>query len=226
MLAKYAGARTIAGVVSFVQSAEGRTVKSRTRLQYEKPSKIFLQQVYEGAQRQDGQDRFEFLLVSDGKTFTYDKPAGTHGRPRFVELVKQHDVEQTIQDMYTAERMTLVDRSPLLDVAIGRNQDLRELMGQWANMKVHSIAKLKDRDIEATAIIGSYREDSDSPVSGTFEAYITKDYELVRYVTKYTISRHLISTERIEKPVEVQTTWDSTLKVNAVLDHALFHVGN
>ncbi len=216
MLAKYAGATTLTGTVSFVQSAEGRSIKSETQLQYEKPSKIYLRQIFQSSSEQR-----DLMLVSDGTVFTYDKPEGTLGRPRFRENVTQNRRQQTIQELYTAERLSLVDRSPLIDIAIGRTQDLRDVLGQWANMKVHSVVKLKDREIEATAIVGNYRDNADAPLSGNFEIYITSDYEVVRYVTKYVT---LVTTDKGQRNVEVQTIWDSTLKVNSKVDPALFRV--
>ncbi|MEZ0325552.1 MAG: outer membrane lipoprotein carrier protein LolA [Fimbriimonas sp.] len=218
VLAKYAGAKTISGTVTFKQSASGLTARGETQLQFEKPSKIYLKQIYQGA---SAGDRREMLLVSDGKVFSYDKPDGTFGRSRFTEFVTQHGTSQSIQDMYTVERGRLADRSPLVDVAIGRTQDLKELLAQWASMKVHSVAKVKDREIEATAIVGDYRDNAEAAITGSFEVYVTKDYELVRYVTKY-----MLRLPQSDKPIEVLTVWDSDLKVNAQVNPALFRVIN
>jgi hypothetical protein len=224
-LAHYAGANTIVGTVAMKQTAKGITVKSETQLAFEKPSKILLRQVYNGFEPIPNSADVKptvirKLLVSDGKIFSFDLPDGVIGRARSTEKVTQKAYTQTIQDLYETERISLVDKNPMIDVAIGRSQDLRRLLDQWATMKLYGTVKINEQDV--TALTGNFRETADSPVSGSFEAYFSKQYDLVRYVLKqkFTVPNHP------DQIVEVLSIWDSSLKVNAPVDASAFVVSN
>ena len=224
-LAHYAEARTIAGTVVLKQSAKGITVKSETQLIFEKPSKISLRQTYNGFEPTDGNGHvrptaIHKALISDGKTFSFDLPEGVRGKGRSIERVTQNGHSQTIQELYETERLSLVDKNPMLDMAIGRPQDLRRLLNQWASMKLHGKVKVGEQDV--TAVTGSFREDVGAAVSGNFEAYFSKNYDLVRYVLKqrFTLPDHP------DEIIDVLSIWDSSLKVNAPVDASAFVVSN
>ncbi|HSI73199.1 MAG TPA: hypothetical protein VK934_08470 [Fimbriimonas sp.] len=224
-LAHYAEARTIAGTVALKQQARGVIVKSETLLQFDKPSKIVLRQVYNGFEPIPDTNNvrpsvIRRALISDGKTFSFDLPDGVRGKGRSIERVSQNGHSQTIQDLYETERLSLVDKNPMLDMAIGRSQDLRRLLDQWASMKLHGKVKVGEQDV--TAVTGSFREDVGAAVSGTFEAYFSKDYDLVRYVLK----QRFTVPNQPEQIVEVLSIWDSSLKVNAPVDASAFVVSN
>jgi hypothetical protein len=223
-LKRYAEAKTLAGKVAMAQTANGVTVKSETELQIEAPSQIYLRQVYQSP-TSGATVRF---LVSDGKRFGYDRPPGgivaterteflvERGKPRYIEMVTQNGYQQTVQDMFATERLSLVDKSPLIDIAIGRTQDLRDLMGKWVGMKVFGAVKANGQDV--TAVVGSYREDAAAPINGSFELYLTADFDIVKYVQK---QRFAVPTQP-DKMVDVTTIWDSTLKVDGPVNPALF----
>ncbi len=210
MLSKYAGADSMYGRIKLTQTSSGAKVVIDTELQFDKPSKIFLRQV-----RQSSEPR-SWLVLSDGVLFSYDKPDLILGSPRFVEKVKQGFSSQTFREMYGAAARSIGDKSPILDIAVGRPDDMRAIMNQWATMKIHSRVKLKETEV--TAIVGDFREGSDAPVSGSYEAYISDDSEFLRFVLKQKFAVPNNQT------VEVVSIWDADLKVNSPTDVKLYNM--
>jgi hypothetical protein len=216
MLARYHGAERLIGEVTMTQRTGQATVTFVTRVQFDKPSKLWIEQ-------RNVEKNTLVGAISDGTHFTYDPPSGVDlygSRDRYTEAVKQGDYEQNVRDdMYPVFRLAATDRSPILDVAFGRRADLEDLMAQWAEMKIHS--RVKIGDVQATAIVGRWRANPMEPISGAFEAYITDDLDFIRYVVN---EKRSFVVEGRTIPLEISTVWNSTLKVNSETRPELYHV--
>jgi len=211
-LARYFDAERVVGRIKLTQTAGSVTVMGETQLQYERPSKIYLSQVLQTSERPT------FLLVSDGKIFSYNKPANVLGRDRLVEYVTQNGRSQSIKDIYLVAGPTLVDRSPVLDIAIGRREDLQEITRRWRNLRIKE--RLKVRDAQVTVVEGDFHSIPGSAATGSFELAVTEEGDLVRYVQKERISVPQTSTGILE----VLSIWDADLKHGGEAKPELYRV--
>lgn len=221
MLARYAGAKTAAGQISLVQSAAGTSIKIDTTLAFDRNANRLLIQ-----QTRQSSEPFRFLAVSDGSLFSYDKPQSVIGRDRFKEQVSQHGKTQTVGDLYAAARPGLGDANALLDVAIGRQMDLKELMGKWVTMTLHSRPTLDG--VTVNAIVGNLSNMPGEPTSGSYEAYITDGGDFVKYVTKQNFAVPAGEPDatgaRATQPITVTSIWTSKLTLDQPVDVKLFKV--
>ncbi len=210
MLAKYAAARSLTGTITLTQSAMDHAGQLRTTLQFELPSKLYL--------RQDlatGQGR-TWLVTSDGKYFSYDVPKlpwqdrGT----RLVEPVVYRGRTQSVREIYAASALSLGDRSAPLDIAIGRNEDLRYLKNQWASLRYQGRTKLRDEDVHV--IMGDWREYGDAPASGQFRMMLSESGDLRQYALSENFALPTVGQKN------VVSIWDVRLEVDAKPDPNLF----
>jgi hypothetical protein len=206
----YSEAESVSGRIVFVQQAQNTSITFQTEIQYHKPSKLYLRQARQGTNQNT-------LVVSDGEIFSYNRPENVKGPERFVEKVTQNERTQTVQDIYLASKKSIIDKNAILDVAIGRTDDLRLLMAQWQTMQLQG--KVKIREQEAYAITGTLRDLELNGPAGTYEAYFSIDHHFLRYVTK---QRYALP--QVNQTVEVLSTWDADLKVNVEPDARLFRV--
>ncbi len=212
VLTHYAEAQSVSGSIKMTQSAQGVTINIVSDLQYERPSKIYLRQ------ERLGSKAATWLLTSDGKIFSYDNPERILGGPRHRELVSQNGNDQKISDLYMAAEFSLGDLNPILDIAISHPSRLKRLKSQWATLKYQGQVKIGD--VQVQKIAGDYREDATKAAAGTFEIYVNDAGDVVRYVT----TQRFIFPSVSKEPVEVVTTWDSTVKVSGTINPALFKV--
>jgi len=209
---RYASAQSISGTIKMAQSAKNVTVNILSELQYDRPSKIYLHQT------RDGSKPRQWLLVSDGKLFAYDRPEGVLGRDRFPENVTQNGIEQKISDIYVASALSLGDMNAMLDVAICHPNRLNILRSQWATLSYQGRVTLNGDLVHK--ISGQYRENPTAPVSGQYEIYVNEDGDFLRYI----VNERFMFPGQSKEPVDVKTVWDSTLKVGAKTDPALYRV--
>jgi hypothetical protein len=217
MFAHYAEANSVVGTIRMTQSAQGKAVHTQTELQFERPSKIFLRQV------RDGLKGRQWLLTSDGNTFSYNRPDDEdYGRDRYVEYVTQHNKALTISEEMLAAYKSLGDVNPILESTVASKEWLTRLTQQWATLVYHGRATVNGKDV--AEVTGEYRDTNLVKVSGTFSAYVTDEGELVRYQLKQIMQVGNPTNPRETIPVEVVTTWDSDLKLNGRTDPTLYRV--
>jgi len=212
VLSRYSTATSVSGNIVMTQSAQGQTINVVTKLQYERPGKIFL------AQQKNGKNPDAWLLVSDGETFSYNDPNDATHVKRNTEYRIQNGIEQKVADLYMAAERSLGDLNPILDIAISQPVRLQRLKEQWATLNVEGTAKVNG--IAVQRVTGLLRVDAKTPAAGTFEIDVTDEGDIVRYGTSQKYSFPDISKEVIE----VTTIWDSNLKVGGKIDPALYKV--
>ncbi len=226
--ARYASADRIVGDIRLTQVAQNRSVNVDTQIQLEKPAKVFL------FQRRGGSEPRERLVTSDGRTFSYDKPDKSLGRPRYTEDIhiffanKPKDL--TIGDIYLAGvTREWADKGAMLDVIVARSEatekgkiypDLQYRLSQWPAFQLQG--KVRIGNVDAWGISGSYRDDESKPVTGSFELYITDTGDIVRYVLRQQMEFPNITKDIIN----VVSTWDIHVIVNGTTNAALFRVVN
>jgi len=216
MFAHYAEAKSAVGTIKMTQTAVNTSVHITTDLQFERPSLIFLRQV------RDGSLPHQWYLTSDGKEFSYDHPSnrdpGLYGKRRMVEYVTQHSQSLTVSDFLNAATYSLGDMNPMIISAIGSKEALKKLIGQWATLNYEGRITV-DGQI-AQRIVGQYRETSIGPIAGQFEADISETGDFMKYVLR----QRMMFPKLDKEAIEVTTTWESSLKVDATTDKALYKV--
>jgi hypothetical protein len=223
-MARYDAARSLVGRIVMVQSAADRSIQMDTEIQYKKPSLLYLRQTpRDAAFRQPG-DPKEWLAVSDGYYFSYNRPRGREELPpRLTESAQLSQGAEvrllTIRDIYAAVNSSIGDRSILLDVFIATPADLKLAIARWPSFSLEGKVAIAGRP--ANKIVGRWRPRADAPINGDFELYITDEGDILRYVQKERIS---VRATRPLEPVTVTTVWDADVKVNAEPNLQLFRI--
>jgi len=210
MLAKYSKATTLTGEITWTQQVKESSIVTKTTLQFDLPSKLYIRQERGGASSKG------MFVVSDGTTFSYPVPPDLPSKlgERLSESVMLGGKSQTVRDIYSVISKSLIDRSLPLDVSIGRLEDLKFLRSQWVTMEVSGTATIDNNEI--TIIKGQWRPYGQAPPSGTYEMWLTKGDELRRYV-----QREKLEIDRVGL-VEVVGIWDCKLVVDGKPDPDLF----
>lgn len=226
MFAKYASAKTLTGTIKMTQSAENVSLVTDTRISYERPSKIRLDQ------SQGGSKARSTTLVSDGTLFAYTPPSRLiSNSPFVVEKVKPDQrPAQTIGDMYAVVASDIPDRSASLDTIIGRPADLQFVKDQFKQFALAGPGKVGDRDVQI--IRGTWQEYPETsgkrvrPMTGQFELCITDDGDLVRYTLNRNFGTPTVrGVNGVVQPgqaIAVTTVWDVNVKVGETLPEGTF----
>ena len=216
MFGHYAQAKSVVGTIKMTQVAHGATIHTDTEMQFDRPALIFLHQV------RDGSQRHEWYLTSDGKEFSYDPPENRnpllYGHRRMVEYVTQHSTTLGLPDFLAAASRSLGDVNPMIESSIAQKDRLKRLIGQWATLVYRGKVTVDGQTVDA--ISGQYREKLGDPITGQFEAYISDSGDFVKYVLKQRLEFPQISKD----PIEITTTWESGLKVDAQTNKSLYKV--
>ena len=215
MFAHYAAAKSAVGTVTMTQTANAVSIHTKTELQFDRPSQLYIRQV------RDGSRSHQWLVTSNGKDWSYDRPdtqSGGYGKSRYHEYVTQHGYTMNLADFLGASSKSLGDVNPMLISAISSKEWMKQLTGQWASLDNRGKTTLGD--LSVVEITGQYRENPSMPASGTFEIYVTDAGDFVRYVVHQRLAFPKISQE----PVDVTTIWDSTIKINVQTDPNLYRV--
>jgi hypothetical protein len=213
MLAYYSSAKTMTGTITqTVKVGNASEVALVTTLQFEKPSKLYLRQ-----QKKAGNRRV-WLTVSNGKEFSYNPPSLglsiDDPNRRLLEPVVENNVTKYVKDIYVAAASGLGDRSAPLDIAIGRNEDLRFLRDQWQTVEYKGTTDYED--LQVHVILGQWRQYGNVPASGQYRMFITDGGELKQFARSETLQNDAGQT------MPVFTTWDVKLVKNGKVDPALF----
>ncbi|MFQ3586750.1 MAG: hypothetical protein SNJ74_04030 [Fimbriimonadaceae bacterium] len=204
MLARYNSAKTVSGTIQLRVTVKGATADVRTELAIQAPGKIWIRQTRTQPEHTVKE------VVADGEFMMYDAPEGGVFRPgeKFVEPMRQLNRTLTFRDAYAASASSLLDRNPILDIAVGRIEDLRFLRFQWATVVYAGRTQLGTEEVHA--IRGQWREYGEAPVSGEYRMLITDAGDLRQYAISQTIAASPGSPATTVVP-----TWTADLKIDA-----------
>jgi len=208
LLSKYADAKTLSGTVRFTQSLGNVSVGIDTRIQFERPSKLFIRQ-----DRRSSEPK-TWIVTSDGKIFSYDPPDNlSGGTSRLLEAIPESG---SIKDIYNATSRSMGDRDAPLIIAISRQRDLEYLRNQWVSV---DYVEPKPANSEGYVVVGGkWREFVSAPASGSWELWLDAKGELRKYVR-----REVIAAEGMA-PQQVVTVWDVAFEIDGKVDPTLFQV--
>jgi hypothetical protein len=230
MLARYANAQTLTGSYVWIQSAGSVSIKQSTQIQFERPGKLYLLQTRD--KPQPGQR----LVISDGKLFVYDVPAGLsvgdkNKDERLAEHMDVYGKVMTIKDVYNAASSSIFDRSVPLDVAISRLEDLRFDRDQWITLSDAGMADVAGQ--QGHKITGPWRpigyvlDNQGNPTperpAGAFSMVIDDDGDLLYYSVTQTVTLRA-SDGHVMPPQEVTTAYEVHFTVGGKPDPSLFTV--
>lgn len=215
---RYYDAKSLSGQIRLSQSAKGVTLTIDTAIQYDRPNQFLIEQVRNGSTPK------RIYAVSDGKKFSYDRPEGTLGQSRFIEDVTQRDqvtkrdYVQNLKEMYSAASRSLLDRSAILDIAIGRREDLAVVRDKWGAKKVTGRTTL--RGTEVVVIEGAYHDRPGAAATGTFQMMVTEQGDILRYghTQRYRVP------DQTNETIEIVSIWDVDLKVEVKTDQGRYRV--
>ncbi len=213
MIGRYNAAQTLSGKIQLTSMIKGQGGSLVTKVQFELPSKLYIRQ-----EKLYGDGRI-WLVTSDGKRFSYEPPPGLPpGKTQVNRLIEPINLKDgkslTVRDVYAASVASIGDRSPVLDIAIGRKEDLEYLRFQWATLRYEGVTRYGDEEVHA--ISGDWREYGTAPVTGQFRMLINEAGDLRQYVISEKVNLETAGTQRLD------SVWDVQLQVNGAVDPALF----
>jgi len=215
MFERYTNALTISGTIHMVQEALGKTVTADSELDYERPNKIYLRQ------EERGNEVRNFLLTSDGKTFSYDKPKFLHGPARCVEYTKTRTKVLDLGEMYTAAGDSVIDANQLLNVAIGRRVDLVNFTERLSSFRIAGSTKVGKETIYQ--VVGKYAFDPKLPAAADYVMEISEDGDFKRFVVKQLCA---VPGHPDMAPIMVTMSWVGNLSLDTPPNPALFKTIN
>ena len=224
MFKHYSDAQSMAGTIRLVQSSMGKSLEIDTKMAFQKPSLMYLFQSQADGRREPSS------LVSDGIHFAYTAPSNLDKRPpKLIESIHQRHYDITVPELYVVARLSLIERSLPLDVAIGRPTDLKAISEQLATFGLTGRATINGH--EANVIKGELRDNRNGVGNGHFEMDITNDGDLVHFwkSESFQISPSYIEKQHLPMSdfaggVRVEWSYDVDLAVNTVPDQSLFHL--
>jgi hypothetical protein len=203
MLARYANAKQIVGTIEMRQITDGAEYRVLTRVQYERPRKLYIYQV-------DSRNK-QWKVVSDGVWFTYDTPNHFDdiSRKRLYETINRRGLLLNIGDVYATASQSLGDRSAPLDLIIGRTVHVRNVVNQWAT-----------REYDDEGIVrGDFREYGNAKVSGKYAMRIGGEGDL----SFYALNESVFFKEE-GRPRNIRTEWKIDLETGKSGDESLYKV--
>ena len=221
MLAKYHGAQTISGRVTFTQSAGSAKVVITTDVLTKKPNLFSIQQTRTPAS-QGGAN--SFLAVGDGKKIGYPAPPGSatflaQAPERFFEAAKP-DLESN----FRAFSGMLLDRSMGVAIGLYAPEEIYLTIGRLRDLKI-SEATAGEKTvyrIDFQLVVGNAVPASDSfpakpeaRIPGVMT--ISKEHDLMGVAW-----REKVGTK--EQQVDVLSEWSVALEVGKPIDATAFRV--
>jgi outer membrane lipoprotein-sorting protein len=215
---KYYNAKSLSGTI-VQETTDGKgVVKITTRVNYERPSKVSILQDYKGG------NGLMLSLVGDGVKFAYDPPRTARipakPRERLIELVR---IDRTgtnvsfihgVGEMYHAAHVSLMP-STLLDLAVAYKEHLNDFKINVRTIALQGLVDVGGQ--KAYYITGQWQPYHGSAQTGTYEIWVSLDFDLLRFrlVEQYSDGR---------TSVKATTTETANLKVNVPVDQTLFVV--
>ncbi|MBX3119176.1 MAG: hypothetical protein KF784_08935 [Fimbriimonadaceae bacterium] len=212
MFAHYASAKTLSGRITLTTTAMNQSGKIVTDVQYEYPNKIYIRQ-----QKNVGNAR-SWLLVSDGKAFSYDAPDLPFVKEdqRLAERTKTLGKDFGVKEIYGIGAVNLGDRSTALDILISRNEDLKIATQQWQTVVYKGMIEYKEEKVHV--VTGDWRLNQATPSTGQYRFYLTDQGELKQFA----------KTEKVGsttgQSVDVLFVWEVEAEVNGKVDQSYFRI--
>lgn len=211
MIAKYHDAKTVKGNLTTTVELGNQKLVVNSVIQIERPGKMYL--------RQDvPSQNMSFVVTSDGKEFSYQKPADTPSSDRnpLARLTEDFRSGMGLGDVYRAAGHSLAERSAVLDLLISDMRDLSALRDQWATIDL--TGKIEHKGAEVYRIVGTWRLNKQSAVTANFGLYVSPEGDLRKYV----IDQLPGVDDKIDGTVT--RTIDVDVKVGSDVDPRLFAV--
>ncbi len=174
MIARYHDAKALKGDCVTKLQVGAQQLMINSTFQIERPLKIYLQQTVSGAPS-------AYTLTSDGKEFSYNKPLSAPSTDRDPKgrLIESIGDGTSLGDIYSAAGESLAERSAVIDIVVGDLRDLQRLKSQWATLELAGTDNVSG--VNANHVTGKWRLNALSPVSATYDLYITSSGDLVKY---------------------------------------------
>jgi len=212
MIKHYYEAKTISGRTTAVQTALTARVNVITELAIRQPD------CFRIAQARDGSAARNWLLVSNGTIFTYDKPDQVKGKPRFAEPLFQNGKKMTNRDVYQVISSAMGDKNAAIDIAFGRSEDLRALVNLWGKEWVnHGLVSVGGR--QGYHLTSNMRPYVEAGYWDKVEMVIDPEFNLINYKT---IQKVFPPNQR--EAVYVTTDMKVELTINQEIADAVFAI--
>jgi len=217
MMDHYSQANTLSGKFTYVQTAAGYSAKGETRVQFERPNKIYVMQQMDGHDDDMKPTKLMARIVSNGSRFLYSVPK-KFDMPyqELRESVQQNRQVLDLGEIYNIGGSGLIIKPAPLDIAIGRLADLKTFRSQIVSLEDQGDETINGT--QAHLVGGDWREYDSAPPSAKYQMAITDAGDLLRY----TMSEKVADPSGKMAPIEVVTTWTMDVKVNGPVDEALF----
>jgi len=215
MMAKYHEAKTIKGEATTTVVVGGQQLVIKSTIQLERPTKLYL--------RQDVLNQgMTFVVTSDGKEFSYQKPINTSSTDRNpkTRLIESVTAGLGLGDLYRAAGQSLAERSAVLDLLISDVRDLNMLRDQWVSLKLTGKEDLNGESVYR--IVGKWRLNRASQTTANYGLFITPDGDLRKYVVDQLPGAVKLSKDDYDGPVSRTFVVNAT--VGADLEPSLFTV--
>ena len=209
-MARYYSVPSMAGKIRLTQEAKGVSVVLDTVFQIDRPNKIYLHQ------ERSGRVSESFTMVSDGIKFSYDRPGETLGPGRFTEYARQQGRDLTYRDMYTAALRSVIDRSPALELVIGRDEDLEDLRSHLGSKAVTGTTSVDGQD--AYIIEGLWHDLPGEQATGKFRLVIGPEGDLYKFVR----TQRFHVPDKLKEIFMVTSTWEVNVKIGTKNDESLY----
>lgn len=230
MLAYYHDAKTIAGTITMSQHSGSREASVLTELQFQGPASLYIRQSLRASYGTD-----QYLVTSDGKTFSYDLPDGVPYKDRGIQgglrVVETCNPGRPlgVRDIFTATSSWLIDRSTPLDLIIGAADDLRFRNAQWVTADIVGRTNLGSTAV--TVVGGQWRDYPQYttkqgrkipvPPSATYQMFIDDEHRLLRYTEKTNVGATINNQQVVQS---VETIWDVNVVKDGPVKPELFKV--
>lgn len=202
MVDHYASAKSLSARIRLTQSVKDFSITIDSTVAFDQPDRMLIRQVKTGG------NAGSWLVVSDGKTFSYPRPQNVVGPARFVEKVNQLAGHQDVREMYGVSATAIPDRSAVLDALFGRAEDMDMYYPRWRSLKFGKPMKI--RGVDCQVVEGDYCDNADDQPTGKFSLAISADGDLLRYTT----SNKYQAPSDPPQIVEVLSVWDVDAKLN------------
>lgn len=199
----YAG--NISGTIVATLKDRGRSANIMTRLQISSPNRLFLEQ-YSSIN-----PKLRVRAISDGTRYAYPAPQPTDPNmdktTYLVEPVLQNNgYLMDYRAMYAIISETVVDRSVPLEIAIGRDVDLKTLNSLLSNLKDGGVREYNGESV--SVVIGQIKPYPSSPGKLNCAFFINPLGDLRFFKVQGVLK------DATNKEIPVETEWQVQLKVN------------
>jgi len=175
MISRYNESKTIKGEATSTILIGTQKVVILNTFQIERPRKLYLRQDVVGT-------GLSFVVVSDGKEFSYQVPEGPVSKEQNSRrrLTEDFTPALVLGDVYRVAAQSLAERSSVLDLLISDSRDLVTLRDQWAT--VQSAGKVELNGENVNKIVGKWRLNRLSEITANYSIFVAPSGDLRKYV--------------------------------------------